>query len=137
MTSSPWALITGASSSIGECFARALVARGRNLVLVARSVAKPQELASGLASSCNVRAEPISLDLSEPGAAARLASTLRERELAVDLLVNNAGFGARGRFWELSGERQAAMMRLNVQAVVGLTHLLLPPMIAARIFYPE
>jgi short-subunit dehydrogenase len=137
MTSSAWALITGASSGSGECFARALAARGRKLVLVARSDAKLQSLARQIASECNVYCEPISLDLSEPGAAARLASTLRERELAVDLLVNNAGFGARGRFWELSGERQAAMMRLNVQAVVGLTHLLLPPMIAARIFYPE
>lgn len=132
MASSAYALITGASSGIGECFARALAARGRNLVLVARSTPQLQKLATYLASSCNVRAEPIYLDLSEAGAAARLTATLRDRGLTIDLLINNAGFGARGRFWELPLDRQAAMIRLNVQAVVELTQLLLPPMIEAR-----
>ena len=129
---SPYALVTGASSGIGECFARALAARGRNLILVARSTRKLEEMATQLGLQCNVAVEPISLDLSERGAAARLAATLRERGLAVELLVNNAGFGARGRFWELPFERQAAMVRLNVQAVVELTHLLLPAMVEAR-----
>jgi short-subunit dehydrogenase len=132
MASSAYALVTGASSGIGACFARALAARGHNLVLVARSTSKLQELVRHLASACSVHAEPTSLDLSEAGAATRLAATLRERGLAIDLLVNNAGFGARGRFWELPLDRQAAMLRLNVQAVVELTHLLLPPMIEAR-----
>lgn len=132
MASSAYALVTGASSGIGECFARQLAARGRNLVLVARSRDRLQELATHLGSLCNVHVEPREVDLSETGAAARLAATLRERAFAIDLLVNNAGFGARGRLWELPLDRQAAMMRLNVQAVVELTHLLLPPMIAAR-----
>ena len=96
MTSSAWALITGASSGIGECFARALAAREGNLVLVARSKDKLRELASELGSLCNVLVEPIQLDLRETGAAARLAATLRERGLPIDLLVKNAGFRARG-----------------------------------------
>ncbi len=132
MAGSSSALVTGASSGIGECFAKELAARGRNLILVARSTQKLEEMSRYLSSKCNVDIKPIHLDLSEPGAAARLATTLRERGLAVDLLVNNAGFGARGRFWELPLDRQAAMVHLNVQAVVELTHLLLPPMVEAR-----
>jgi short-subunit dehydrogenase len=132
MAASCYALVTGASSGIGECFAKELAARGRNLILVARSTRKLEETATYLRSEHNVDTEPISLDLSEPEAAARLAATLRERGLPVDLLVNNAGFGARGRFWELPLDRQAAMLRLNVQALVELTHLLLPAMVEAR-----
>jgi short-subunit dehydrogenase len=127
-----YALVTGASSGIGECFARRLAARRRNLILVARSTSRLEEIARDLGLICSVQVEPITLDLSESGAAARLVATLRERGLAIDLLVNNAGFGARGRFWELPFERQAAMLRLNIQAVLELTHLLLPPMIEAR-----
>lgn len=96
MASSAGAFIIGASSGIGACIARALAARRRNLALVARSKGKLQELASKLASECNVPVEPTYRNLREPGAAARLAATLGERGLAVDLLVNNAGFGARG-----------------------------------------
>ena len=132
MAGSSYALVTGASSGIGECFAKELAARGHNLILVARSTEKLEEMSRNLSSEANVDVKPTSLDLSEPGAGARLVTTLRERGLAVDLLVNNAGFGARGRFWELSLDRQAAMVRLNVQAVVELTHLLLPPMVEAR-----
>jgi short-subunit dehydrogenase len=132
MAGSYYALVTGASSGIGECFVHELAARGRNVILVARSARKLEDMTRTLSSKRNVGMKPISLDLSEPGAAARLATTLRERGLAVDLLVNNAGFGARGRFWELPLDRQAAMVRLNIQAVVELTHLLLPPMVEAR-----
>jgi short-subunit dehydrogenase len=132
MAESGYALVTGASSGIGECFSKQLAARGSNLILVARSTDKLGAMAKDLASADNVHTEPISLDLSEPGAAARLATTLEERGLRVQLLVNNAGFGARGRFWELPLDRQAAMVRLNVQALFELTHLLLPPMVAAR-----
>ena len=65
-------------------------------------------------------------------AAAGLAAKLSADELGVDLLINNAGFGARGEFWQLPQERQDQMLRLNIEAVVGLTHLLLPTMIERR-----
>jgi len=126
------ALITGASSGIGECFARALAARGHNLVLVARSKGKLETLASELGSKHAISAEAIECDLSAAGGATQLAQALHERQLRIDLLVNNAGFGARGKFWELPLKRQSEMIGLNIQALVELTHLLLPPMVAAR-----
>lgn len=132
MPQSHYALITGASSGIGECFARALAARGRSLVLVARSSGQLESLAAELRAGYGIAAEPITLDLGKPGAAGRLAETLRQRGLRIDLLVNNAGFGARGRFWELPLQRQSEMIRLNVGALAELTHLLLPPMVEAR-----
>ena len=132
MSQVTYALVTGASSGIGECFARCLARRGCNLVLVARSGVKLEALAVELWSVHRVLAEPLVFDLSVPGAAAQLARALRERGLTIDLLVNNAGFGARGRFWELPLDRQSEMMRLNVDALVELTHLLLPPMVEER-----
>ncbi len=127
-----FALITGASSGMGTCFARALAARGKNLVLVARSRDKLEALAREISAQHALRIEVIGQDLSEVGTAHRLAATLRERGIGVDLLVNNAGFGAHGRFWELALDRQSEMLRLNVVALTELTHLLLPPMIAQR-----
>lgn len=132
MAEETYALITGASSGIGECFARALAARGRNLVLVARSQDKLDALARELTSHHGVHAEPVALDLSETGAASHLAQILRERAFAIDLLINNAGFGAHGEFWQLPLERQSQMLRLNIDALVELTYLLLPAMIEKR-----
>jgi len=132
MSEPGYALVSGASSGIGECFARALARRGHNLVLVARTKSKLEALAEGLSTQHSVSAEPIDIDLSVAGAAERLLQILQQRRLDIDLLVNNAGFGARGRFWELPLARQAQMIRLNVGALVELTHLLLPPMVARR-----
>jgi short-subunit dehydrogenase len=132
MAEAEFALVTGASSGIGECFARALAARRRNLVLVARSKAKVEALANEFRTVQGVLAEPIGLDLSLPAAAARLYERLHERRLKISLLVNNAGFGARGNFWELPQERQVEMLRLNIQTLMELTYLLLPPMVAER-----
>ena len=127
-----YTLITGASSGIGECFARALAARKHNLVLVARSQAKLESLAGELRTAHQIQTEPVALDLSVPGAAARLAQLVTERKLAIDLLINNAGFGAPGEFWRISFDREAEMVRLNVQALMELTHLLLPAMVERR-----
>ncbi len=132
MATTDYALITGASSGIGECFARALAARGRNVVLVARSRAKLEALANELRAAHAVEARPIEIDLSGPGASSDLAQDLGERGLEVSLLVNNAGFGARGEFIKLPLDRQLEMLRLNIQAVVELTHLLVTPMVARR-----
>ncbi len=132
MSQAEYALITGASSGIGEAFARALAARGKNLILVARSTEKLERMARELSARHAIAALPLPADLSVPGAASEIAGTIEARGLQVDLLVNNAGFGGRGEFSKLPLDRQVEMIRLNVQAVMELTHLLLPAMVARR-----
>jgi uncharacterized protein len=132
MSSPLYSLVTGASSGIGECFARALAARGKNLVMVARSTGKLEALATELKSMHGVLAEPLTMDLSEPGAGIRLAQILDERGFGIDLLINNAGFGARGEFWVLPLDKQLAMIRLQVETLMELTFHLLPRMIDRR-----
>ncbi|MGA8218921.1 MAG: SDR family oxidoreductase [Solirubrobacterales bacterium] len=117
------ALITGASSGIGDQFARQLAARGYELILVARREDRLKQLAEELPTKAAV----IACDLATE--ADRLAANVDGRRLQVDLLVNNAGFGLRGRFADLSAEREAEMVRLNCEAVVTLTHAFLPGMV--------
>lgn len=125
-----YALVTGASSGIGECFARQLAGRGHNLLLTARSEDKLKALAEELSAERSIKAETFALDLSEPGAARKLTDVVKDYE--IDLLVNNAGFGAQGEFWKVSLEKQVQILRLNIHALLELTHLLLPPMVARR-----
>lgn len=127
-----YSLITGASSGIGECFARELAGRGKNLLLVARSSDKLEALASELKTAHSILAEPLAMDLGEPGAGERLALQVGARGLGIDLLINNAGFGARGRFWELPLDKQTALMRLQIETLMELTFHLLPGMIERR-----
>lgn len=124
-----FALVTGASKGLGKYFARALAARKQNLVVVARSKEKLEALASELRDLHGILVEPIELDLSAPGAGLELAQKLRDRNIQIGLLVNNAGFGERGKFLELSLERQLQMIHLQNTAVVELTYELLPAMI--------
>lgn len=130
--SARWALVTGASSGIGDCFARALAGRGWDLVLVARSRDKLEALAHNIVARQPRRVEIIEQDLSAEGAAARLAAALGDRGMIIDLLVNNAGFGANGEFWKLSLERQSQMLQLNIVTLTELTYLLLPAMVERR-----
>lgn len=129
MSDDSYTLITGASSGIGECFAKAFARRGHNLVLTARSEGKLSSLAAELVREHSIRAEAIAADLSVRDAAPQLAAILNERNLSVSVLVNNAAFGARGEFWKLPLERQMAMVRLNVNTLAELTYLLLPAMV--------
>jgi short-subunit dehydrogenase len=117
------ALVTGASSGIGEQFARQLSARGHDLVLVARRADRLERLAEELPGAAQV----VPCDLAT--AAADLKPRVDELGLDVDLLVNNAGFGTYGRFVELDPRREAEEVRLNCEAVVTLTHAFLPPML--------
>ena len=117
------ALITGASSGIGEQFARQLAERGYELVLVARRKDRLVRLADELPVSAEVIATDLATD------ATKLPGQVDKRGRRVDLLVNNAGFGLRGRFADLSPERQAEMVRLNCEAVVVLTRAFVPGMI--------
>jgi len=122
------ALVTGASSGIGEAFARELAARGMDLVLVARSEDKLRALAAELARGHGIRADVIASDLGREGAAVRLYHEVEGLGMRVDMLLNNAGFGAYGPFETLSPDRDHAEVMLNVTAVVDLTHAFLPAM---------
>lgn len=121
-------LITGASSGIGETFARKLAAQGHDVLLVARSEDKLIALCNELGLNHNVRAQYFVADLSQPDAPARLLEETRERNLEIDLLINNAGFGSMGDFGQLDLNRELNMIDLNVRSLVELTHLFLQPM---------
>ncbi|GAA4993079.1 SDR family oxidoreductase [Yinghuangia aomiensis] len=123
------ALITGASSGLGAEFADQLAAQGHDVVLVARSEDRLTALAGRLAAEHGIRAHVVVQDLARPDAARRVAAELAARELTVDLLVNNAGFGTCGRFEEISAARDHDQMMVNVVALVDLTHELLPGML--------
>lgn len=125
-------LITGASSGIGEVFARKLAALGRNVLLVARSEEKLVTLCNELGRSNSIRAQYVALDLSQPESPARLVAEVEKRGLSIDLLINNAGFGSMGEFSNLDLARELNMIDLNVKALVELTHRFLPPMIERR-----
>lgn len=121
-------LITGASSGIGEAFARRLAALGRNVFLVARSEDKLVTLCNELGRENRVRAQYFVLDLSQPDAGERLFAEAEKRGLEIDLLVNNAGFGSMGDFVKLDQARELNMIDLNVKALVDLTYRFLGPM---------
>ncbi len=121
-------LITGASSGIGEAFARKLASRGENVLLVARSENKLAALSSELGRAHNINAQFVALDLTEKDAPAKLLAETLERGLEVEMLINNAGFGSMGDFLTLEIERELEMIDLNVKALVALTYLFLKPM---------
>jgi short-subunit dehydrogenase len=120
----PTALVTGASSGIGEQFARQLSERGHDLVLVARRSDRLEKLAAELPTTTHVLACDLGSD------ADGLPKRVRELGVDIDLLVNNAGFGTHGRFAEIDEGRDAEMVRVNCEAVVTLTRAFLPAMIA-------
>jgi short-subunit dehydrogenase len=120
------ALVTGASSGIGEQFARQLAARGHDLVLVARRADRLESLAADLPTEARV----VACDLTTN--AASLAGRVGELGVEVDLLVNNAGFGTSGPFLEHDPGRDAEQVRLNCEAVVTLCHAFLPGMVDRR-----
>lgn len=122
-------LVTGASSGIGEVFARELAARGSDLVLAARSEDKLEALAAELRHSAGVAAEVVAIDLAQPAAGARLGAILRELVLDIDVLINNAGFGLFAPMHEADPERISAEVQVNVAALTDLTAALLPGML--------
>jgi short-subunit dehydrogenase len=124
------ALVTGASAGIGEAFARELGARGHDLVLVARRGERLEAEAARLTAAHGVAVEPLSADLGTPGGVAAVVARLTDASRPVDLLVNNAGVGSSGNFWELPVEGETAVIDLNVAALVQLTHAALGPMVA-------
>jgi short-subunit dehydrogenase len=122
------ALITGASSGIGYELAKCFAADGVNLVLVARELTRLNPIASELQSTFKVSAKVIAADLSRPVAPAEIYRETARASLAVDYLVNNAGFGAGGAFEDTGLQTQLDMMQVNMVSLVHLTKLYLPDM---------
>jgi short-subunit dehydrogenase len=122
------ALITGASSGIGLELAKIFAGDKHDLVLVARSGDKLNELATELRKE-NIRVEVIVADLSLPNAAQDLFNAVQQKNIAIQFLVNNAGFGDFGFFTEANWKKTERMINVNITALTHLTHLFLPPMI--------
>ncbi|NNE98479.1 MAG: SDR family oxidoreductase [Pyrinomonadaceae bacterium] len=121
-------LITGASSGIGEAFARRLAAEKHNLVLVARNEEKLSALCDELMLEHEITAHYIAIDLNDYNADKRLFKETEHHGLEVDWLINNAGFGSMGDFAQLPLEKELEMVSLNVMALVALTHRYLEQM---------
>jgi short-subunit dehydrogenase len=127
-----WALITGASAGIGMAMARELAAGGTNLVLTARRRDRLVGLAGELSARHGIRTLVCVADLAQPLGPQEIFSFTEDKGIAVDLLVNNAGFGAYGEFQNIRLDRLIEMTHVNVTAVVHMTHLYLPGMMARR-----
>ena len=122
------ALITGASQGIGKAFAQELATRKTNLVLVARSQDKLQELATNLQKQEQIKVEVIPLDLTVPQASQELYHRVSDLGIEIDLLINNAGFGDYGAFSTRKLTKQSEMIQLNITVLVELTYLFLAEM---------
>ena len=122
------AVITGASSGIGEEFARQLAARGHGVFLVARREDRLRKLAEEIQRDLGVRTEFAASDLGDPADRARLPALVSEKGLDVSILVNNAGFTTVGDV-HANPDRQLGMIRVNIEALVDLTTMWLPGMV--------
>jgi uncharacterized protein len=123
------ALVTGATAGIGREFARALAARGHDLVLVARDAARLEGVAAELRDRHGIAAEVLSADLVGEEGLRAVEARLGDTEAPVDILVNNAGMGTYGEFAELDVCREVQEIELNVLALVRLTHAALRGMV--------
>jgi len=123
------AIVTGASSGIGKAFAELLAGRGYALVLTARRRDRLDALAATLRQRHGIETHTIVADLADPGASARIVSQLAERRLAIDVLVNNAGYGVPGSYVNVTWADHERFVQVMVLAVCDLTYRLLPPMI--------
>lgn len=123
------ALITGASSGIGLALAREFAAGGFDLVLVARDGQRLASLAAELSGRHGVEAVVMTADLADPAAPARLYERVHEKGLIIDVLVNNAGFGHRGRLADVPLQQHLDMVQVNITALLALTRLFLANML--------
>jgi len=123
-------LITGASSGIGWELAHCFAADGSRLILVARNTQAMETLAAQLRQAHGIEVIILTFDLSQPESPKQIFAELTSRSLIVDVLVNNAGFGAHGAFTELPVQREIEMVQVNITALMELTALFLPGLIA-------
>jgi len=125
-----WALVTGASAGIGAALAEELAAGGAHLVLTARRKNRLEELAQRLRARHAIPTEIIAADLAQPVAREELYRFTRQKGMEIELLVNNAGFGQYGEFHKVETTRLLEMVQVNCSAVLHLTRLFLPDMVA-------
>lgn len=127
-----WALVTGASAGIGRALAEELASGGAHLVLTARRVDRLEGLATLLKAKYQTRTEIVAADLTQPKASRAIYDFTRSKGIQIDLLVNNAGFGAFGYIQEIQEDRLLEMIQVNCAAVVQLTRLYIPEMVERR-----
>jgi uncharacterized protein len=130
--SGKWALVTGASAGIGVALAKELAAGGTNLVLTARRKDRLEELAATLRAEHKVKTEVFVADLADPLAPEEIFAFTKEKGIEIDLLINNAGFGRYGELPSVEKQLLLDMVQVNCLAVVHLTRLYLPEMVARR-----
>jgi short-subunit dehydrogenase len=126
------ALITGASSGMGADFARQLAELGCNLILVARRADRLQELEKEITGRCGASAESMTLDLAAPDAPQQLYDSVKSKNQAVDVLVNNAGFAVYGEFHSTDWKACRQMLELDVVALTHLTRLFAADMVQRK-----
>jgi len=122
----PYALLTGASGGIGLCLAHELAARKIDLILVARSTDKLERLSREISEKYGVKAEYLSLDLSESTSIPTLIAWLHSRSFEVNILINNAGYGLWGNFEATEWKDLQNMMQLNMTTLAHLCHAMIP-----------
>src|SRR4029450_116914 len=118
-----WVLVTGASSGFGEEFARQYAEQGHSLVLVARRLDRLQKIADGLRQQFGIEVVVEQVDLSDVAAIVQLHQRLRERDIAIDILINNAGHGLQGPFMDSKLDAALAMVQLDVASLTAVTHI--------------
>jgi short-subunit dehydrogenase len=127
-----WALVTGASAGIGVALAEELAAGGTHLVLTARRRDRLEQLAKTLTEKYKINTEVCVADLTKPLAPQEIFDFTKQKGLEIDLLINNAGFGGYGEFPAVETSLLLDMVQVNCSAVVHLTRLYLPEMIARK-----
>jgi uncharacterized protein len=131
-TDNSWVLITGASSGFGEEFARQYAQQGRSLVLVARRLDRLETLAQVLRQQYRVEVVVEQVDLANIDAVIQLHQRLRQRGIAIDTLINNAGHGLQGPFVDSKLDAALAMLQLDVVSLTAVTHVFAQDMRARR-----
>ena len=132
MNQNKTALITGASGGIGYEFAKLLAKDRYNLVLVARSEEKLQQVKNELEAKFKISAKVITKDLSKIGAVDEIYNELEKEKIAIDILINNAGFGDFGKFTETNWKKEAEMIQLNIITLTHLTKVILKGMVERK-----
>ena len=127
-----WALVTGASAGIGVALAEQLAAGGTHLLLTARRLDRLENVAADLRKKYNIQTQVFAADLAKRETPERIFEHTKEKGLRIDLLINNAGFGQYGELHKVEKQRLVDMVEVNCTAVVHLTRLFLPDMVARR-----